>query len=620
MSCNMRQWVYILLLGLALVGFAACAEEVRDDRGQNNGAWDIGQDRPDTSHDTGLDANPVPDTSFGSDDTGVQTDAATFDDVVQAPDAVEPQDCRSVRPCAEGFCERSTGQCVECLETAHCAADERCAQSLCVSRVGCVNSLNCVAVTGLPICSPTLNECVECELATDCDGIADCIDHVCSPYLPCTNSLDCVSEGQICDSSRSRCVDCVFDADCAGGQRCAGYQCETIITCTSDRDCTPHGLLCDRSIGECRRCVRHSDCPAAFHCAAGDCAPDVCSPGETRCEANGLSTCTEAGDGFGAPRDCGSNAVCVEANGTATCRERICTPGRFCAGSVVVECSENGLERQRITDCAQNGQRCTAGDCEPLRCVPGSRFCDGNNLLVCDSTGYETRTLEICGSDQICEDSGDQPGCRCAPCEGPNATPCSGTTPVCFDGCCAQCSSDIHCPNTQICQNNVCVVRPADDLIRVELTWVVAAVPTPVNGRGTDLDLHYRHPLGRWNEAPYSIFWRYRLANWGTQLEPSIAELMSDDVWGLNPEVVRHTNPQNGLSYSIGVYYYNDNNFGPAEATVRVYVNEQLRYTKTRTLTATGEFWHVASIAWPQATFVEHDIVTPGFPIANPGP
>ncbi|MBA2660764.1 MAG: hypothetical protein H0U74_00590 [Bradymonadaceae bacterium] len=43
----------------------------------------------------------------------------------------------------------------------------------------------------------------------------------------------------------------------------------------------------------------------------------------------------------------------------------------------------------------------------------------------------------------------------------------------------------------------------SDDDIYIQLIWATPDVPEPTQGLGTDVDLHYLHPLGRWNRAPY---------------------------------------------------------------------------------------------------------------------
>lgn len=64
-------------------------------------------------------------------------------------------------------------------------------------------------------------------------------------------------------------------------------------------------------------------------------------------------------------------------------------------------------------------------------------------------------------------------------------------------------------------------VTPGDMAdIQIVLTWSAEGVGEPRDGRGTDLDLHYLHPLGRWDQSPYDVMWRNKRQNWGTQANP----------------------------------------------------------------------------------------------------
>ncbi|MBA2664878.1 MAG: choice-of-anchor D domain-containing protein [Bradymonadaceae bacterium] len=168
------------------------------------------------------------------------------------------------------------------------------------------------------------------------------------------------------------------------------------------------------------------------------------------------------------------------------------------------------------------------------------------------------------------------------------------------------------------CQSSIVTIYviPGDE-IHIQLVWDAPAVPRPQQGHGTDLDLHYLHPLGRWNATNnnYDVFWQNRQANWGTQASPSIASLDIDDVYGVGPENVNHKNPVSGLNYSVGVFYFHDNGFGPADATVRIYVHGQLAMEiRDRRLPGTGYFWNVAAIQWPSGNIVQRNSISFNFP------
>jgi hypothetical protein len=157
-------------------------------------------------------------------------------------------------------------------------------------------------------------------------------------------------------------------------------------------------------------------------------------------------------------------------------------------------------------------------------------------------------------------------------------------------------------------------VVPGDE-IHIQLVWDTEAVGGARSGRGTDLDLHYLHPLGRWDNAPYDVFWRNKRQNWGTQANPSMATLDIDDLYGVAPENINHSNPESGLNYAVGVYYYSDNGFGPTDATIRIYIHGALQYeVRDRRLPGTGHFWYVGVIQWPNGNIIPRNEVRFGFP------
>lgn len=185
---------------------------------------------------------------------------------------------------------------------------------------------------------------------------------------------------------------------------------------------------------------------------------------------------------------------------------------------------------------------------------------------------------------------------------------------MCVEGCCVQCATNADCAIHEVCEQNTCVVPQGIHDIRIVLTWTNQLYPTPQQGYGVDLDLHYRHPLGRWNASPYSVYWGSVMQDWGVSGAPSIAKLVRDDMYGIGPEEITHNNPVDGYAYSVGVYYYTDRGYGAAEATIEIFVRDTLVYTKTRSMPATGYFWHVASIQWPSGQVYEHDAMQLGFP------
>ncbi len=140
--------------------------------------------------------------------------------------------------------------------------------------------------------------------------------------------------------------------------------------------------------------------------------------------------------------------------------------------------------------------------------------------------------------------------------------------------------------------------------IHIQLTWNAPAVPNPVAGRGTDLDLHYQHPLAQgWNDAVYDIYWRNAAQNWGSTANPSPVTLDIDDQWGNTTENINHKNPQN-LTYTVGVHFFQDNGLGDAKATVRIYLHGQLAAEFPDELMKHRYFWEVAAIQWPSGNII----------------
>lgn len=123
-------------------------------------------------------------------------------------------------------------------------------------------------------------------------------------------------------------------------------------------------------------------------------------------------------------------------------------------------------------------------------------------------------------------------------------------------------------------------------------------------GRGSDLDLHLLHSNGCWDSV-----WDCEPTNgspdWGgpgTSDDPSID---IDDTDGAGPENANLSNPESGVTYTVGVHYWDPWGYGPSDATVRIYIHGELVYEETRTLEADNQFWEVAEINWPSASLVE---------------
>src|SRR5581483_5014510 len=85
--------------------------------------------------------------------------------------------------------------------------------------VRCRADMDCMAVTGAPVCDLISGICVACVPTADsCPPGSYCTDaRTCTPG--CRNASDCVGTdaGMRCDTARRVCVGCLADADCAPG-------------------------------------------------------------------------------------------------------------------------------------------------------------------------------------------------------------------------------------------------------------------------------------------------------------------------------------------------------------------------------------------------------------------
>lgn len=155
-----------------------------------------------------------------------------------------------------------------------------------------------------------------------------------------------------------------------------------------------------------------------------------------------------------------------------------------------------------------------------------------------------------------------------------------------------------------------------DQAIHVELLWDTPGDPDQSDegpAAGADLDLHFAHPFGAgldfdgdkladpWFDPTYDAFWFNKSPEWGSY-DPNVDDnpsLDRDDTDGAGPENLNLTLPENGMSYSVGVHYFNDFGKGPSTAEVRIYVYGQLKYQVKSEPLKKGDMWYVATVDWP---------------------
>ena len=159
------------------------------------------------------------------------------------------------------------------------------------------------------------------------------------------------------------------------------------------------------------------------------------------------------------------------------------------------------------------------------------------------------------------------------------------------------------------------IVATPDEDIHVQLVWSTPTDTNQTDANGTDLDLHFLHPNGRWNATPYDIYWLNPTSEWGVPGPDDDPSLDIDDVDGAGPENVNMKDPEDGLNYSVGVYYYASGGFGPSYATIRIYIGGVETYEyRDMFMPNDTAFWRVATISWPTGVVSPINTVENGFP------
>jgi hypothetical protein len=159
------------------------------------------------------------------------------------------------------------------------------------------------------------------------------------------------------------------------------------------------------------------------------------------------------------------------------------------------------------------------------------------------------------------------------------------------------------------------VIVMCSEGIHVELTWHTPGDPNETDegpDMGSDLNLHFTHPWAQgpdrdgdgkpdgWFHIPFDCFWFNPQPNWGIY-DPAAQDdpaLDRDDTDGAGPENINLVKPED-VTYRVGVHYWYDHGFGPAHATVRVYIYANLQFEVTDVELKNGDMWEVGSIEWP---------------------
>ena len=153
------------------------------------------------------------------------------------------------------------------------------------------------------------------------------------------------------------------------------------------------------------------------------------------------------------------------------------------------------------------------------------------------------------------------------------------------------------------------IVSLSDDDIRVELTWVTPADPDQHDTSGADIDLHFLHPNGCWEDREWDVHYLNPGPNWGARSSSrDDPKLDLDDTDGAGPENVSLRNPED-VRYRVAVHYFRDHEFGPSFATVRVYIRGVLVFERSnKEMPYTDAWWLVADVDWPSGDVTPLDV------------
>lgn len=182
-------------------------------------------------------------------------------------------------------------------------------------------------------------------------------------------------------------------------------------------------------------------------------------------------------------------------------------------------------------------------------------------------------------------------------------------------------SSDQCCKLVHVRAGEGCVV---------ELTWETPNDPDPTDQCGTgkhcgsDMDLHVVHryasspdidkdgkPDGFFDKR-WDCFWFNPRPMWVEGGDPVLDQpsLDRDDTDGAGPENFRYYRSPPGECYKVGVHYWDDHTFGQSYATVRVYIDGDLRYEKKSPKMVMLDMWEVGEVCCSdkQKPFIEYQV------------
>jgi hypothetical protein len=111
----------------------------------------------------------------------------------------------------------------------------------------------------------------------------------------------------------------------------------------------------------------------------------------------------------------------------------------------------------------------------------------------------------------------------------------------------------------------------------------------------------------KWFDQPYDCFWFNSLPDWGPLGAEGDPNVELDDTDGAGPEIISLDQPEDGLSYDVGVHCWSDHGYGASVATVKVFVGDNVIYEASSPDMVGLDLWEVGSIAWPSGEFTPSD-------------
>ncbi len=406
----------------------------------------------------------------------------------------------------DGFCK--SGDCVECVEDAHCDDLNDCTEDHCLTETStcthaplsgtcddgnaCTTIDTCVdggCIGGEPVvCDPPPGQCY------DSPGECDPADGACvfTPSAP----------GSTCDDENVCTVnDGCLDGDCVGGspldcddhEACTDDGCDPLSGCThtdNDDPCSDGNLCTVNDVCSGGACAPGAplDCNDGNPCTADACDPATgCThtqvPDGTTCMfAGGMSGscsqgtcvgCTDAADcddGNPCTTEACTNQMCTYANNTNTCNDgNACTYGDACSAGrcsgTAITCTSNACVTRTCNgtascaqtfhngaSCADDGNACTTDTCNasgtcthPTRANGAS--CGGNPANRCcggSCVNLSTNRSHCGGCGTACD-----PGFACESIATTNS--CSNHNAN-VSGRCRCNGANAQCPRGQLCR------------------------------------------------------------------------------------------------------------------------------------------------------------------------